>query len=231
MVMYTSDHGGMLQSHHLYGKGPAMYQEITNIPLLVRERSAVAKNVSSDALVSQIDITPTMLDYFGLETPKSLEGTSMLSTIHNPDQHGRDYAFIEWGGYEVDHDGFGGFQPIRCITDGRWKLSIHLLTTDELYDLQTDPDEENNLINDKQHAELRNKLHDALLHQMDVSRDPFRGYYWGRRAWRQDYPVSWENHDMTRQAEEDGYRPRQLDYDTGLPMEKGIRRKGKGASK
>jgi len=49
-------------------------------------------------------------------------------------------------------------------------------------------------------------------------RNPFRGYYWGRRAWREDYPVSWENHGMTRQREEDGYLPRELDYDAGLPM-------------
>lgn len=40
-----------------------------------------------------------------------------------------------------------------------------------------------------------------------------------------------ENHDMTRQQEEDGYRPRELDYDTGLPMMNATRSKGKGASK
>jgi uncharacterized sulfatase len=231
MVMYTSDHGGMLQSHHLYGKGPAMYEGITNIPFLVRERPHVPKNVSSSVPISHIDVTGTMLEYFGMELPKSLEGGSMLSAFRDPSKASRENAFIEWGRYEVDHDGFGGFQPMRCITDGRWKLSIHLLTSDELYDLQTDPGELVNLINAEEHAKLRNRLHDALLNQMDVSRDPFRGYYWGRRAWRKNYPVSWENHGMTRQADDDDYRPHELDYDTGLPVIKATHQKDKGASK
>lgn len=231
MVMYTSDHGGMLKSHHLYGKGPAMYEEITNIPFLVRWHGQAPKNVASSVPVSHIDITGTMLEYFGQNLPKALEGGSMLASIKDPDHASRDEVFIEWGRYEVDHDGFGGFQPLRCICDGRYKLSIHLLTSDEFYDLKSDPLEMNNLINSPEHAPLRNKMHDKLLAWMDTSRDPFRGYYWGRRSWREDYPVNWENHNMTRQREEDGYLPRELDYDSGLPINETTRRKGKGNSK
>ena len=61
---------------------------------------------------------------------------------------------------------------------------------------------------------------------MNVSRDAFRGYYWGRRAWRPEYPETWENSGMTRQRESDGYLPRELDYDTGLTMEAATRPKG-----
>ncbi len=231
LVMYTSDHGGLLKSHHLYGKGPAMYEEITNVPFLVRWNDQAPKNTVSTVPVSHIDLSGTMMEFFGFEVPKVLEGGSMLASFKNPQRASRDNVFIEWGRYEVDHDGFGGFQPIRCICDGRYKLSIHLLTTDELYDLKTDHAEMNNLINSPEHAALRNKMHDTLLAWMDDSRDPFRGYYWGRRAWRQDYPVSWGGHGMTRQRESDGYLPRELDYDTGLPMKQATRPKDKGASK
>jgi uncharacterized sulfatase len=230
-VLYTSDHGGMLSSHRLYGKGPAMYEEITNVPLLVRWPGHAPKNVASNVPASHIDISGTMLEYFGEELPKVLEGGSMMKSIKDPTARSRDNVFIEWGRYEVDHDGFGGFQPIRCICDGRYKLSIHLLTSDELYDLDKDPAEMYNLIDSPEHAKLRNELHDKLLDWMDTSRDPFRGYYWGRRTWRPDYPVSWENHGMTRQREDDGYLPRELDYDTGLPMKEATRTKGTGASK
>lgn len=229
MVMYTSDHGGMLKSHRLNGKGPAMYEEITNVPFLVRWKGTVASGAISHVPISQIDISGTLLEFFGLETPKVLEGGSLMQSIRNPQQPSREHVFIEWGRYEVDHDGFGGFQPIRCICDGRYKLSIHLLTTDELYDLKDDPAEMNNLIESPEHAAMRNMMHDHLLTWMDTTRDPFRGYYWGRRAWRKDYPVSWANHGMTRQREEDGYLPRELDYDTGLPMERATRPKGQGA--
>jgi uncharacterized sulfatase len=230
-VLYTSDHGGMLQAHRLYGKGPAMYEEITNIPFIVRWQGHADGHGVSTVPVSHIDISGTLLEVFGKEVPKTFEGGSMLDSVKDPTHVSRANVFMEWGRYEVDHDGFGGFQPIRCICDGRWKLSIHLMTSDELYDLESDPGEMINLIDDPSHAELRNRMHDTLLAWMDTSRDPFRGYYWGRRAWRPEYPVSWENHGMTRQREEDSYSPRQLDYDTGLPMTKATRSKGIGASK
>jgi uncharacterized sulfatase len=92
------------------------------------------------------------------------------------------------------------------------------MTTDELYDLETDPGELRNLIDSSDHANLRNRLHDRLLDWMNTSRDPFRGYYWGHRIWRSDFAETWANAGMTRQRESDGYLPRELDYDTGLPM-------------
>ena len=142
----------------------------------------------------------------------------MLPVIRDPKIAPRKEVFIEFGRYEVDHDGFGGFQSIRCVCDGRYKLAVNLMVTDEFYDLETDPGELNNLIDSQEHAAIRNDLHDRLLNWMNTSRDPFRGYYWGRRTWRPDFPETWENAGMTRQRENDGYLPRELDYDTGLTM-------------
>jgi uncharacterized sulfatase len=99
------------------------------------------------------------------------------------------------------------------------------MTTDELYDLEADPAEMTNLISSQDHAAKRNELHDKLLDWMNRTRDPFRGYYWGRRAWRPEFPVSWENAGMTRQREDDGYEPRQLVYETGLTMKEATRPK------
>ena len=93
-----------------------------------------------------------------------------------------------------------------------------------LYDLESDPDEMNNLIDSSKHAQLRNHLHDRLLNWMNDSRDPFRGYYWGR-AWRPDFPETWANAGMTRERENDGYLPRELNYDTGLTMKHATRPK------
>lgn len=84
--------------------------------------------------------------------------------------------------------------------------------TDALYDLESDPGELNNLIDVAEHAAVRNALHDKLLNWMNVSRDPFRGYYWGHRAWRLEFPERWKNAGMTRQRESDGYLPQELDY-------------------
>jgi uncharacterized sulfatase len=226
LVMYTADHGVFLESHRLRDKGPAMYEEITHVPFLVRWPGHIAPGTVSDNLVSHVDLAGTMMEFFGRTVPKTLEGSSMLGMLRNPAAGGRKEVFIEWGRYEVDHDGFGGYQPIRCIFDGRYKLSVNLMVTDELYDLREDPGEMNNLIGSQEHASIRNALHDRLLEHMNASRDPFRGYYWGRRPWRPEYVESWEDAGMTRQRENDGYLPRELNYDTGLTMVQATRPKG-----
>src|SRR5690606_11905153 len=126
---------------------------------------------------------------------------------------------MEYGRFETDHDGFGGLQPIRCVFDGSHKLVINLLTSDELYDLEEDPYELNNLIDAPGYFAIRNALLDRLLEWMNLTRDPFRGYYWQRRPWRTDAPeASWAYTGWTRQRQHEEYEPRQLDYNTGLPM-------------
>ncbi|HBG75358.1 MAG TPA: sulfatase, partial [Clostridiales bacterium] len=178
--------------------------------------------------VSHINLTPTILEMMDATIPPVLEGKSLLRGIEDPAVRVNDYVFMEFGRYEVDHDGFGGFQPLRTVFDGRYKLTINLLSGDELYDLQEDPGEMKNLISSARHRKIRNQLHDVLLQHMNETRDPFRGYYWERRPWREDAsPATWDYTLMTRQREEDPYfEDRQLDYGTGLPMKNATRKKG-----
>ena len=224
MVLYTSDHGDMLGAHRLQGKNAAFYKEITNIPFIVRDGRGSGSVVSSHP-ISHIDICPTVLDFFGIPVPVIMEGKSILDEIRNPSVRTNEYVFTEFTRYEVDHDGFGGLQMMRAVTDGRYKLSVNLMDSDEFYDLETDPSEVNNLINDDEYAEIRNRLHDILLDHMNSTRDPYRGYQWASRSWRPEHVPSWNNSGCTRQRENEEYEPRQLDYDTGLPMECSVRGK------
>lgn len=99
------------------------------------------------------------------------------------------------------------------------------LDTDEFYDLEEDPFEVHNRIYDSKLMLVRNRLHDMLLEHMNRTRDCFRGYQWACRPWREDKHAEWENDGFTRQRENEEYEPRQLDYDTGLPMESAVRYK------
>lgn len=226
IIIYTSDHGDFLCSHGLYAKGPATYDEITRIPLIIRGKG-IPSGVVDESPVSHINLAPTIMELMGFPVPKVYEGQSILSEIEDPTKRVNDYIFMEFGRYEVDHDGFGGFQPLRSVFDGRFKLTINLLTSDELYDMEADPGEMHNLILDEKYAAIRDKLHDVLLDHMNVTRDPFRGYYWERRPWRKDAAkATWDYTLMTRQREEEEYEERQLDYGTGLPMVRATRRKG-----
>ena len=226
LVIYTSDHGDALWSHLISNKGPAMYNEITRIPLLVRWPEVVPAGTVCPHPVTQIDVVPTIMEAAGLPVPKALEGHSMLETFLDPTVWTKETIFMEFGRYEVDHDGFGGFQPVRAAFDGRYKLVINLLTTDEFYDLESDPWEMTNLIESPQHSEIRDSVHDRLLAWMNDTRDPFRGYYWERRPWRTDATEpTWGYTSMTRQRENEEYEPRQLDYRTGLEMTAAVRKK------
>jgi uncharacterized sulfatase len=217
----------MLGSHRVQGKNACFYKEITNIPLLVKNGKGNTKNRGAvvTSCASHIDITPTVLDYFGLPIPKLLEGVSMLPQIEDPSLSINDYVFTEFTRYEVDHDGFGGLQMMRAVTDGRYKLSINLMDTDELYDLATDSSEVVNRIHDNLLYSERDRLHDALIAHMDTTRDLYRGYQWVARPWRKDKGPSWVNGGLTRQRENEEYESRQWDYDTGLPMTEAVRGK------
>jgi len=218
--LYTADHGDMLHSHCLRAKGPFPYDECCKVPLIVAG-SGVEPGVFNRP-VSQIDFTPTILDYFNIPIPRLLEGQSILTTFQNIEAPVRDTVFIEFNRYEVDGDA-DGLQLMRSAYDGRYKLAINLLTTDELYDLANDPYEMVNLIDSPDTAQIRNALHDRILMWMDDTRDPFRGYYWVGRPWRTDRVMDWECGGMFRQRENEEYEPRQLDYDTGLEMVEPVR--------
>jgi uncharacterized sulfatase len=228
-IMYTVDHGEMMYAHKLTKKGPALYDEVTNIPLIVRWPGNTQENTSSDNPVSLVDITPTILDFFGSEIPPIISGKSLLSAIKDPEVKPNKEIFMEFGRFEIDHDGYTGFQPIRGCFNGRHKLIINLMDTDELYDLREDPGEIKNIIDQKDTAEIRNKLHDRILAWMNETRDPFRGYSWAIRPWRKDVkPPSFEVDGYTRQREEsERYEERQLDFTTGLPMKEATRAKHK----
>ncbi|UUN30038.1 sulfatase-like hydrolase/transferase [Streptomyces sp. FIT100] len=227
MVLYTSDHGDMLGSHRLHAKGPAMYDEIARIPLVVRLPGSTAPGTVSPHPVSHIDLAPTVLEHLGVPVPDFLPGRSLAPALADPDHRVNEAVFVEFGRYEVDHDGFGGFQPMRGIHDGRHKLVVNLLSDDELYDLESDPGEMRNLITDPAHTRIRDGLHDRLLAWMNDTRDPFRGSYWERRHWRTDArEATWAYDGMTRQRPDDpGYQPRMLDYTTGLEMTETVRSK------
>lgn len=219
MLIYTSDHGDMMLSHGLLGKGAVMYNEITKIPLLIK--GGGFKESVQKTPASHIDLLPTIFTYFGTKIPKMLSGEPLQNL---PENRTRD-VFTEFTRYEVDHDGFMGFQPIRSICNGHYKLVINLLSGDEFYDELKDPYEKENLIytSDETLKKIRNAMHDRLLEQMNVTRDVYRGYYWATRPWRKDKHASFDNDGYTRQQVEEDFV--QLDYSTGLPMQGATRKK------
>lgn len=208
-VIYTSDHGEMMGAHRLISKGAAMYDDITRIPLIMRAPGGTPRQV--DTPVSHIDLLPTMMALAGIDKPDILPGGNLLDAAADRG------VMVEFNRYEIEHDSFGGFIPVRCWVTDRYKLVLNLFTSDELYDRHADPDEMRNLIDDPQYATVCDELHDALLDYMDNIRDPFRTYQWSLRPWRSQAQPRWMG--AFRPRPEDGYSPVVRDYDTGLPTQ------------
>jgi uncharacterized sulfatase len=220
LTIYTSDHGDMFSSHTLHGKGPAMYEEIARVPLIVHWPGHVPAGATSNGVVSHIDLAPTLLDYFGLPVPPLLQGKSLLTQFRDPAHRTSEHVFIEFNRFEIDHDGFGAFAPIRAVLDGRWKLVLNLLDTDELYDLTNDPLELSNRILDPATAGTRNRLHDALIAWMNRTRDPLRGPHWLRRVWTSpDVGSTWGGPTRPRPHDEPWY-PKSMLYETAQPIDR-----------
>ncbi|WP_269523056.1 sulfatase-like hydrolase/transferase [Coraliomargarita parva] len=215
VVIFTSDHGEMLNAHGIVGKGPAMYDEITRIPYIIRSPKQAGRGRKVTTPVSHVDFLPTMLDMAGIPTPDILDGSSVKELVETDTEHPDRHVMLEFQRHSICHDSWGGFVPIRCIVQDHWKLAINLMSTDELYDLEKDPAELHNLIDSPEHAGIREQLIDNLLKRMNTTRDPFRGIYWEQRPWRVKRTLSWKG--LYRMKPDDGHSPTPLVYQTGRP--------------
>jgi len=214
-IVYTSDHGEMMGAHKLVSKGAAMYDDITNIPLIIRPPKGGAANAQIDTPVSHIDILPTLMKLAGISQPDMLPGGDLLNIDDDVDTDRG--IMVEFNRYEIEHDSFGGFIPVRCWVESKYKLVLNLFTSDELYDRELDPNEMTNLISSPMHEQVRNAMHDSLLNYMDTIRDPFRSYQWSVRPWRKDAHPRWMG--AFRPRPDDGYSKVVRDYDTGMPTQ------------
>jgi uncharacterized sulfatase len=219
LVAYTADHGDTFGHHGLDSKGPALYEEIANIPFILRCPSLIEAGSVSPHPVSHIDLAPTVLDFFGIKPPPLLHGESLLAQCRDPQHATHEHVFVEFNRFEIDHDGFGGFAPIRAVCEGRYKLSINLIDTDEFYDLERDPHELHNAINDPEYVKIRDRLQDAIIAWMGETRDPLRGPHWGRRAWRKIEKSSWGGPTRPRPFDE-AYFPRTRLYEDAQEIDR-----------
>ena len=156
-VIYTSDHGDLRGAHGLPFKGPCLYEELVNVPLVVRWPSgaggAGGAGAVVDALVSHLDLLPTVLELVGAPVPPELAGSSLLALTDRRREDWRGELFF---GYLAKQE---WACPIRGVRTARHKLSHYLETGElELYDLELDPHERENLASDSRHAEVRERL-------------------------------------------------------------------------
>ena len=180
-VVFLSDHGDYLGSHHLLFKGPWPYEPVVRVPLIWRAPGGQqGKRVSQP--VSHLDFVPTVLDYAGLDQQDFdlrggqqaqraiLPGESLRPVIDTGARPQQDGKLMEF-----DEDGVSQEMcRYRMLITERWKICIYGgFGEGVLYDLENDPLELQNLWDDPGHlqvkAEMLAKLGDrlALTDRMD----------------------------------------------------------------
>jgi arylsulfatase A-like enzyme len=157
IVIYTSDQGFYLGEHGWYDKR-FMYEESMRTPLIIRYPAGIEAGRVADALVVNIDLAPTLLDFAGLQVPPRMQGRSLrpLTLGQEPEEWRRGvyYHYTEYP------HGWHGVRPHYGIRTDRYKL-IHFygeLDVWELYDLQEDPHELANVAADPEYSEIRRSL-------------------------------------------------------------------------
>ncbi len=155
-VVFTTDHGEMLGDHGMLEKR-SFYEEASRVPLLMRVPWLSSGRQRVDGSVGHIDLVPTILDLLGESQPDHLEGKSLVSVLTGDDTLDGNDVFIEWNGISPDvRDRFLGSDainrmlamPYRSVVSDRWKLNLCAGDQGELFDLRSDPYEQNNLFDD-----------------------------------------------------------------------------------
>ncbi len=158
IIVVTSDQGFFYGEFGLAQERRLAYEPSTHIPLIVRYPSVVPAGTTPTALASNVDIAPTMLELGGAAVPNTMDGRSLLSALRNEPTVIRDELLIEYySDTEFKRLNGMGYKAVR--TD-RYKYIRYdeLAGMDELYDLQTDPHELDNLLPNRAPRGVRDEL-------------------------------------------------------------------------
>jgi len=152
VIVFTSDHGEALGDHGLMYKGCRFYEGLVRVPLIFEAHSkwGLQTGLKSDALVELLDLSATLLELAGVEQPPTHQGHSLLPIMRGavPADELRDFVRCEYfDALASEFTGGNGAYATMHRTRTH-KLSVyHSIEghVGELYDMEADPWEHNNL--------------------------------------------------------------------------------------
>jgi arylsulfatase len=159
VIVFLSDHADMMGDHWLGKKGPFLFRSLTRIPTVWRLPKRFGARRESDALVSSVDLMPTLLDLAGVPAPDGVQGVSYRQVLTGEKEAIRDWAYIEYDESYIN-------DRLRQIRSKGWAITYHVNSGDGmLFDLRSDPRELHNVWNDPKHRDVKRDLLVELLRQ------------------------------------------------------------------
>jgi arylsulfatase A-like enzyme len=155
-IMFSADHGFFMGEWRKYDRR-FMHEPSIRTPMLFSYPRMIRAGSTADQMVTNTDIAPTFLDLAGVQVPKRMQGLSMVPMLkgETPRTWRKDWLY-EYYEYPGPHN----VRKNRGVRTDRYKF-IHYYEAPEefeMYDLQTDPGELNNLYGNPQHAGLARDL-------------------------------------------------------------------------
>ena len=184
IVVYTSDHGDMMGSHHMVEKS-VMYEEAVRIPWLMRIPQLRGRNRLIRNPVSHIDIMPTLLELLDRKCDERFPGQSLVPLIKGK-QVGHDHVYIEWnpnsGAIKIKKGGtsLASREELKrlenehsraVISPDGWKLCLSDKDKCQLFNLQKDPGETINLFDLGLHGDVILRLTRKIHEWQELAKD------------------------------------------------------------
>ena len=157
LVVFTTDHGHLFGQHGMIAKGGFHYEDLIRVPMIARAPGQIPPGRRSQALQSLVDLPVSFLRWAGLGVPSSMVGEDLGPIWRGETQTVRDHCIVE-----------NRHEPttihIKTYVEDRYKLTVYYQRDyGELFDLQEDPEELNNLWDDSAHQALKAELTRKLL--------------------------------------------------------------------
>ncbi len=151
-----SDNGYFLGNHGL-GNKLTMHEESVRVPMFIYWDKLKNKGIRSDALISSVDLLPTVLDLIGSDVPDYLHGSSLKAILSNPTFQINKYVISE-------SVGVGGQlgSGHRMVRTSNWKYILSDVNDEAIYNLERDPYELDNLVEEEGIQEIKFLLKDYL---------------------------------------------------------------------
>lgn len=186
LVVYMGDNGFLLGEHGLIDKRHA-YEESMRVPMLAWAPGTIEPGGVIGPMILNVDLAPTFLDLAGVEGPAEMDGRSFLPllTAEAPDPAWRDeFTYLYFWEYPFPHT-----PTVFSLRGDRYKYIFYhgIWDTDEFYDIESDPLERENLIDDPSEEEriasFRERLFDRL-EALGIEAIPIRRPGWWQAAER-----------------------------------------------
>lgn len=160
IVIFTSDHGEGVAKHH-WNQKQILYDQATKTPFIINWKGKTLHSIHSDLVTNALDIPATILDVAGVEKPNSMRGVSLLPLVYGKSVIKYEYVVSETmfarGSTNLGATG-------RMIRTEKYKYCIYDNgeKREQLFDMEHDPGEMNNLAYNKEFEKELNKHREMI---------------------------------------------------------------------